>query len=76
MVGQRAVLENYFPRMLHRKRVEEAFKVAETEGQFDVVARVRGGGITGQADAIRSPLPVPSSSVTRRSARACAAVAS
>ncbi len=46
-------LENYFPRMLHRKRVEEALKVAETEGQFDVIARVRGGGITGQADAIR-----------------------
>jgi small subunit ribosomal protein S9 len=46
-------LEDYFPRMLHRKRVEEAFKVTEAEGSFDVIARVRGGGITGQADAIR-----------------------
>jgi small subunit ribosomal protein S9 len=46
-------LQDYFPRMLHRKRVEEALKVSETEGQLDVIARVRGGGITGQADAIR-----------------------
>ncbi len=46
-------LEDYFPRMLHRKRVEEALRVTESEGQLDVVARVRGGGITGQADAIR-----------------------
>lgn len=46
-------LEDYFPRMLHRKRIEEALKVAESEGRFDVVARVRGGGVTGQADAIR-----------------------
>ncbi len=46
-------LEDYFPRMLHRKRIEEALKVAESEGRFDVVARVRGGGVTGQADAVR-----------------------
>jgi small subunit ribosomal protein S9 len=46
-------LEDYFPRMLHRKRIEEALKLTETEGRFDIVARVRGGGVTGQADAIR-----------------------
>jgi small subunit ribosomal protein S9 len=46
-------LEEYFPRMLHRKRIEEAFGVTESEGQFDVVARVRGGGVTGQADSLR-----------------------
>jgi small subunit ribosomal protein S9 len=46
-------LTDYFPRMLHRKRIEEAFQVSDVEGQFDVVARVRGGGITGQADALR-----------------------
>lgn len=46
-------LEDYFPRMLHRKRIEEALKLSESEGRFDVVARVRGGGVTGQADAIR-----------------------
>lgn len=46
-------LEEYFPRMLHRKRVQEAFAVAEADGRFDVQVRVAGGGLTGQADAIR-----------------------
>ncbi len=46
-------LQDYFPRILHRKRVEEALKVTDRAGQFDVMVRVRGGGITGQADAIR-----------------------
>jgi small subunit ribosomal protein S9 len=46
-------LQDYFPRILHRRRVEEALKVTDRAGAFDVLVRVRGGGITGQADAIR-----------------------
>ena len=46
-------LQAYFPRILHRKRAQEALKVTSTDGQFDVEVRVRGGGISGQADAIR-----------------------
>ncbi|MEX0935927.1 MAG: 30S ribosomal protein S9 [Gemmatimonadota bacterium] len=46
-------LQDYFPRILHRRRAEEALKVTEYDGQFDVQVRVRGGGITGQADAVR-----------------------
>jgi len=46
-------LEEYFPRLLHRKRAEEALKVTDYDGKVDVLARVRGGGITGQADALR-----------------------
>lgn len=46
-------LEAYFPRMLHRKRIEEAFKLVDAEARYDVFVRVRGGGVTGQADAIR-----------------------
>jgi small subunit ribosomal protein S9 len=46
-------LNEYFPRLLHRKRAEEALKVSEYDGQFDVSVRVNGGGISGQADAIR-----------------------
>jgi small subunit ribosomal protein S9 len=49
-------LQDYFPRILHRKRAEEAFKVTEYDGQFDVTVRVTGGGVTGQADAIRLAL--------------------
>jgi small subunit ribosomal protein S9 len=46
-------LQEYFPRILHRKRAEEALKVTEQAGSFDVVVRVNGGGTSGQADAIR-----------------------
>lgn len=46
-------LQDYFPRILHRRRVEEALKVTEQTGAFDVVVRVIGGGVSGQADAIR-----------------------
>lgn len=46
-------LNEYFPRLLHRKRAEEALKVSEYDGQFDVFVRVNGGGVSGQADAIR-----------------------
>ncbi len=46
-------LLNYFPRLFHRKRAEEAMKVSEYGGRFDVFVRVHGGGVSGQADAIR-----------------------
>jgi small subunit ribosomal protein S9 len=46
-------LAEYFPRKNHQVRIEEPFQVTETEGQFDVQVRVNGGGLTGQADAVR-----------------------
>jgi len=46
-------LDAYFPRMLHRYRIEEPLRVAGAEGTLDVRVRVRGGGLTGQADAVR-----------------------
>ncbi|MEX1257352.1 MAG: 30S ribosomal protein S9 [Gemmatimonadota bacterium] len=46
-------LRAYFPRLLHRNRAEEALKITGRYGQFDVTVKVRGGGISGQADAIR-----------------------
>ena len=46
-------LEDYFPRASHRIRVEETLKTADAEGRYDIRIRVRGGGLTGQADAIR-----------------------
>ena len=49
-------LEDYFPRAAHRIRVEETLKTAEAEGRYDIRIRVRGGGLTGQADAIRMGL--------------------
>ena len=49
-------LDEYFPRPAHRIRVEDPLRVADSEGTFDVQVRVRGGGLTGQADAIRMGL--------------------
>ena len=49
-------LAEYFPRGTHRIRIEEPFKATGLDGQFDVVVRVNGGGLTGQADALRMGL--------------------
>ena len=46
-------IAEYFPRKAHQIRVEEPLHVTELDGRFDVQVRVRGGGLTGQADAIR-----------------------
>ena len=46
-------LENYFPRPTLQTRVTEPLTTTELDGQFDIMVRVRGGGLTGQADAIR-----------------------
>ena len=46
-------LEDYFPRPAHRVRIEEPLEATASEGMFDVQVRVGGGGLTGQADAIR-----------------------
>lgn len=46
-------LENYFPRESHRTLVEEPLKVTNFQDRFGVVARVKGGGGTGQAAALR-----------------------
>ena len=47
------VLEDYFPNKLHQQVVNEPFVTTDLVGRFDVVARIHGGGITGQAGALR-----------------------
>jgi small subunit ribosomal protein S9 len=46
-------LESYFPNKLHQQVVNEPFTTLQLEGRFDVIARIHGGGITGQAGALR-----------------------
>ena len=46
-------LENYFALDSLRYIVNQPFTVTATEGQFDVKVTVVGGGIKGQAEAIR-----------------------
>ena len=46
-------LDSYFPNKLHQQVVNEPFAELQLEGRFDVIARIHGGGITGQAGALR-----------------------
>jgi small subunit ribosomal protein S9 len=46
-------LEGYFPNKVHQQSVNEPFKVLELDERYDVVARISGGGISGQAGALR-----------------------
>ena len=46
-------LEDYFPNKVHQQEVNEPFKVPELEGRYDVIARISGGGVSGQAGALR-----------------------
>ena len=54
-INGRALAE-YFPLAAHQMRIEKVLQVTELEGQLDVRVRVSGGGVTGQADAIRMGL--------------------
>jgi small subunit ribosomal protein S9 len=46
-------LEEYFPSKVHQQLIKEPLVTAEKLEAFDVVANLRGGGITGQAGALR-----------------------
>ena len=46
-------LEDYFPNKLHQQDVNQPFKLLELEGAYDVIARINGGGPSGQAGALR-----------------------
>ncbi len=51
--GNGRTLDSYFPNKLHQQVVNEPFAETRLEGRFDVIARIHGGGITGQAGALR-----------------------
>lgn len=46
-------LEVYFARPVLRMVLNQAFEVAGVEGEFDVMATVKGGGLSGQAGAVK-----------------------
>jgi small subunit ribosomal protein S9 len=46
-------LEDYFPNKVHQQAVAEPFKTLELDGAYDVIARISGGGVSGQAGALR-----------------------
>ncbi len=52
MVVNNHSVKEYFPRDLLQHKVFEPLRASGAEGQVDIVARVHGGGIAGQAQAV------------------------
>ncbi|MCD2441686.1 30S ribosomal protein S9 [Agromyces sp. SYSU K20354] len=44
---------DYFPNKLHQQLITDPFTVLELTGSYDVIARITGGGPSGQAGALR-----------------------
>jgi small subunit ribosomal protein S9 len=51
-VNGRELLE-YFKREVLKMVVEQPLEKTDTMGKFDIVANIRGGGLSGQAEALR-----------------------
>ncbi len=51
-INGRAVAE-YFPALTHQMSIVEPFVVTETVDAYDIDATIHGGGVTGQAGALR-----------------------
>ena len=45
--------EDYFPSATHRMIVTEPLRLTETDGRYDIICKIEGGGISGQAGALR-----------------------
>ena len=46
-------LEKFFPNKVHQQLIREPFVTTEKVDQYDVIATLVGGGVTGQAGALR-----------------------
>jgi small subunit ribosomal protein S9 len=46
-------LADYFPNKLHQQLINDPFKSLDLLGSYDVIARISGGGPSGQAGALR-----------------------
>ncbi|MEY4648353.1 MAG: hypothetical protein RL009_769 [Actinomycetota bacterium] len=46
-------LADYFPNKLHQQLITDPFTVLDLKNQYDVIARINGGGVAGQAGALR-----------------------
>src|SRR5574337_2173048 len=53
MVVNRRPLQEYFSRPTHQTLAVQPLKTVGVEGKFDLRANVAGGGLTGQAGAVR-----------------------
>jgi len=49
----RRSFEEYFPLETHKMLVQEPLKLTNTLGQYDALVTVQGGGVSGQASAVK-----------------------
>ncbi len=52
-------LEDYFPNKLHQQLINDPFTALNLAGAYDVIARISGGGDSGQAGALRLGIACP-----------------
>lgn len=46
-------LKEYFISEIHQTTVKQPFTISKVDGQYDVTVNVEGGGVKGQAEAVR-----------------------
>ena len=63
-------LADYFPNKLHQQLINDPFKVLDLLGSYDVVARITGGGPSGQAGALRLGIARSLNEIDRENNRA------
>jgi small subunit ribosomal protein S9 len=63
-------LAEYFPNKLHQQLINDPFKVLDLLGSYDVIARISGGGPSGQAGALRLAIARALNEIDRENNRA------
>jgi len=53
VINKKRSMEEHFPREAHRRAALAALTLADRVGSYDIKITVRGGGVTGQAEAVR-----------------------
>jgi small subunit ribosomal protein S9 len=60
----------YFPNKLHQQLITDPFKVLDLLGSYDVIAKITGGGPSGQAGALRLAIARALNEIDRENNRA------
>ena len=60
----------YFPNKLHQQLITDPFTVLELTGSYDVIAKITGGGPSGQAGALRLAIARALNEIDRENNRA------
>ena len=63
-------LEAYFPNKLHQQLINDPFKVLDLLGSYSVIAKITGGGPSGQAGALRLAIARSLNEIDRENNRA------